>query len=111
MASPRSATSCVRESRVALVPCAAARRTLAASELSRKIGEPPDGGGCITFPLSSAPMAISSYFGCFRLRQPLPAEIGGHMSGGNMGSRIHPRQAAMPPTQAGPGPPAKGATT
>jgi hypothetical protein len=56
-------------------------------------------------------MAMSSYFGCFRLRQPLPAEIRAGISGGDMGSRIHPRQSAMLPTQAGPGPPAEGATT
>jgi hypothetical protein len=45
-------------------------------------------------------MAMSSYFGCFRLRQPLPAETGGGISGGSMGNPDSPAEAAMPPTQA-----------
>jgi hypothetical protein len=45
-------------------------------------------------------MAMSSYFGWFRLRQPLPAEIGGGISGGRVGNPDSPAEAAMPPTQA-----------
>lgn len=37
-------------------------------------------------PLSSRPYSRSSYFCCLRLRQPLPAEIGGGISGGSIGN-------------------------
>jgi hypothetical protein len=46
---------------------------------------PADGGGFITLPLSSAPIEMSSYFCDLRLRQPLPAVIGGAISGGIIG--------------------------
>ena len=39
-------------------------------------------------------MAMSSYFGCcFRLRQPLPAEIGGGISGGSVGNPDSPPES------------------
>jgi hypothetical protein len=38
-------------------------------------------------------MAISSYFGCFRLRQPLPAETGGGISGGSIGNPDSPAES------------------
>ena len=49
---------------------------------------PADGGVWITFPLTCAPN--SSSFGCFRLRQPLPAEMGGGINGGSMGNPASP---------------------
>jgi endonuclease-8 len=64
------------------------------NELCFVSGHLPTG---ITVPLSSLPIAISSYFSCFRFRQPLPAEIGGGISGGSMGNPGLPRQAALPP--------------
>src|SRR6516225_9535617 len=47
---------------------------------------PADGGGAITFPLTCVPHSRSSSFGCFLLRQPLPAEMGGGINGGSMGN-------------------------
>ena len=67
-------------------------------QLSCRAGSliPPMGVGRITFPLSSAPIAISSYFCCLRLRQPLPAgEIGGGMIGGSMGSPDSPAESGV----------------
>jgi hypothetical protein len=71
---------------MASVTCTAPRRAPPTTKLSRETAQPADGGGRITFPLSSAPMAISSYFCCLRLRQPLPGEIGGGINGGSMGN-------------------------
>src|SRR5581483_7947051 len=63
---------------------------------TKAIGYPADGGGRITVPLSSAPIAISSYFCCLRLRHPLPAgEIGGGMIGGSIGSPDSPAPSGV----------------
>ena len=43
----------------------------------------------MTVPLISRPSEMSSYFCCFRLRQPLPAEIGGGIIG-SMGNPESP---------------------
>ena len=48
----------------------------------RPSDHPADGDRGMTVPLTSKPYARSSYFCCFRLRQPLPAEIGIGIIGG-----------------------------
>src|SRR6478735_9058535 len=47
---------------------------------------PADGGLGIHVPLTSSPIARSSYFCSFLFFQPLPAAIGGAISGGSMGN-------------------------
>lgn len=52
--------------------------------------QPADGGRGTTVPLSSKPYSRSSYFGYFLFRHPLPAEIGGGISGGSIGNPESP---------------------
>jgi hypothetical protein len=74
-----------------------ARQRLATSCPGEHIGArlyPAEGLRGMIVPLTSMPYSRSSYFCCLRLRQPLPAVIGGGINGGRKGN---------PPSPAGSG--------